>query len=174
MRVLVSAVGTRGDVQPVLALALALRAHGHEPRLAVPPNFTAWAADLGFQATPVGVEMRAPARSAGSPTAHSPAPPPRPEDMIRDLVADQFAQLALAAPGCDVIVGAGAHQFAARSIAERVGAAYVNAVYAHVHPLARPAAGAQRARSGCRATARTTPGAGRPTRGRGTSVSSAA
>ncbi|MEO8084474.1 MAG: nucleotide disphospho-sugar-binding domain-containing protein, partial [Ardenticatenales bacterium] len=54
----------------------------------------------------------------------------RPEDMIRDLVADQFTQLALAAPGCDVIVGAGAFQFAARSIAEHIGAAYVNAVYA--------------------------------------------
>lgn len=37
MRVLVSSLGTRGDVPP--AIALKLRALGQKPRLLVPPNF---------------------------------------------------------------------------------------------------------------------------------------
>jgi vancomycin aglycone glucosyltransferase len=35
MKVLLSSIGSRGDVQPLLALALELRALGHEPRLCV-------------------------------------------------------------------------------------------------------------------------------------------
>jgi len=42
MRVLLSTVGTRGDVQPVQALEV--RALGHEVRVAVPPNGAAVAA----------------------------------------------------------------------------------------------------------------------------------
>jgi vancomycin aglycone glucosyltransferase len=41
----------------------------------------------------------------------------------------------VAATGCDIILGANAHQYAARSIAELHGIPYVNAVYA---PTALP------------------------------------
>jgi vancomycin aglycone glucosyltransferase len=51
MRVLLSVVGTRGDVQPVLALALRVREHGRDVHLCIPPNFIEWAAGLGFAAT---------------------------------------------------------------------------------------------------------------------------
>jgi len=43
VRVLLTAVGTRGDVQPALALALELRNLGHEVRLCISPNFVDWA-----------------------------------------------------------------------------------------------------------------------------------
>lgn len=119
MRVLVSSVGTRGDVQPAIALALELRALGHALHLCVPPNFTAWAAELGLEASPIGVEMRAPAPGA--------APV-----KIPDLITDQFDAVGAAAEGCDLIVGAGAHQYAARSIAELRGVPFVVAVYAPV------------------------------------------
>ena len=124
MRALLSVVGTRGDVQPVMALALEARALGHEVRLCVPPNFIDWAQSLGFTATPVGIEMRAPRAGAPSP------PPP-----IPDLIADQFDSVGAAAKGCDVILGANAHQYAARSIAELLGIPYLNALYA---PTALP------------------------------------
>jgi hypothetical protein len=59
MRVLVSAVGTRGDVHPAVAFALELRRLGHDVRLCVSPSFVEWVSGLGFaEATPVGVEMR--------------------------------------------------------------------------------------------------------------------
>ena len=43
LRALLAAVGTRGDVQPALALALALRKLGHAVRLCISPNFVATA-----------------------------------------------------------------------------------------------------------------------------------
>src|SRR5438128_12213988 len=47
MRVLIAALGSRGDVQPGLALALALRRAGHEAVVSAPPDFSAWSAQLG-------------------------------------------------------------------------------------------------------------------------------
>lgn len=46
-KVLLAACGTRGDVQPFLALAVALRRHGHHPLLAAPSSYTADAAAYG-------------------------------------------------------------------------------------------------------------------------------
>jgi len=50
MRALLAAVGTRGDVQPALALALELRKLGHAVRLCISPNFVDWAKSLGLEA----------------------------------------------------------------------------------------------------------------------------
>ena len=123
MRVLLSVVGTRGDVQPVLALAVRVRERGHDVRLCIPPNFIAWAAELGFAATSVGIEMRAPRPGAA------------PVTPIPDLIADQFDSIGPAAQHCDVILGANAHQYAAPSIAELRDIPYINALYA---PTALP------------------------------------
>jgi vancomycin aglycone glucosyltransferase len=124
MIVLMSSVGTRGDVQPVVALALAARSLGHQVRLCVPPNFIDWVTGLGFAATPIGIEMRAPRRGAAAPAVIP--------DLIPDLITDQFDSVGSAARGCDLIVAGGAHQYAARSIAEANGVRYVVAVYAPV------------------------------------------
>ncbi|MDB5034220.1 MAG: gtfE [Chlorobi bacterium] len=120
MRVLISSVGTRGDVQPAVALALEVGRLGHEVRMCVPPNFTDRVTSLGFEATPVGIEMRAPRAGAG---LAAPA-------VIPDLITDQFDAIGSAADGCDLILGGGAHQYAARSIAELRGIPCVIAVYA--------------------------------------------
>ncbi|HET9160175.1 MAG TPA: nucleotide disphospho-sugar-binding domain-containing protein [Caulobacteraceae bacterium] len=117
MRILISCVGTRGDVQPALALALALRGLSQDVRLCVPPNFVGRASDLGFAARPIGIEMRAP----------RPGEAPQP---IPDLIKDQFDVVTAAAEGCDLIVGAGAHQYAVRSAAEVRGVPSAVAVYA--------------------------------------------
>lgn len=127
MRALLSAVGTRGDVQPVIALAIEVRKLGHDVHLCVPPNFIEWTQALGFPATSVGVEMRAPRRGATGPSATPTA--------IPDLIANQFETIGAAAEGRDIILGANAHQYAAPSIAELRGIPYVNAVYA---PTALP------------------------------------
>ncbi|XXY45059.1 glycosyltransferase [Sorangium sp. So ce269] len=133
MRVLLTGVGTRGDVQPVVALAAEMRRRGHDVRLCVPPNFIDWVGGLGFTATPIGIAMRQPSGAAAA-QASTPTP-----EQIRALVAhlvrDQFDATASAAEGCDVIVAGGAHQYAARSIAERLGIPSVVAVYA---PVALP------------------------------------
>jgi len=109
-----------------MALALEVRRRGCDVRLCIPPNFIELADALGFLATPVGIEMRAPRAADGD----KPAPVP-----IPDLVTDQFERIGAAAEGCDIILGANAHQYAARSIAELYGIPYVNALYA---PTALP------------------------------------
>ncbi|MDI1446015.1 glycosyltransferase [Polyangium sp. 6x1] len=131
MRVLLTGVGTRGDVQPVVALAVEMRRRGHDVRLCIPPNFIDGAGALGFTATPIGIAMRAPSGAA----AQAPPTPEQLRALLEHLAKDQFDATASAAEGCDVIVAGGAHQYAARSIAERRGIPSVVALYA---PVALP------------------------------------
>ena len=58
LRVVLASVGSRGDVQPMLALAQALVARGHVPVIAAPPNFDSWVRSLGFDYAPLGVDMQ--------------------------------------------------------------------------------------------------------------------
>ena len=130
MRVLIAAVGTRGDVQPALALALELRKLGHAVRLCISPNFVDSAKALGLEAVPMGVEMRMPGRKSGAMPTLTPEELRRLRQSMPDLIADQFKTIGAAVDGCDVIVGANAHQYAAPSIAEHAGIGCVTAVYA--------------------------------------------
>ncbi|AHG93717.1 glycosyl transferase family 28 (plasmid) [Gemmatirosa kalamazoonensis] len=126
MRVLLSTIGSRGDVQPLVALGLALRALGEEVRLCVPPDFREWIEELGLPVTPIGPELRSTGR------ARPDAAPPTLEQrrqMLEGMVAAQFETIAAAAEGCDVIVGATVLQIAAPSVAERMGIPYVFAAY---------------------------------------------
>jgi UDP:flavonoid glycosyltransferase YjiC (YdhE family) len=52
MKVLISSIGSRGDVQPILALALELRALGHNVSLCVAPNFKDWIESFGLSCAP--------------------------------------------------------------------------------------------------------------------------
>jgi len=131
MRALLTAVGTRGDVHPAIALALELRKLGHAVRLCISPNFVDWATSLGLEAVPMGVEMRMPRKSAAMPKL-TPEELRRLRESMPDLITDQFETIGAAASGCDVIVGANAHQYAAPSIAEHMGIGCVTAVYAPV------------------------------------------
>jgi vancomycin aglycone glucosyltransferase len=128
MRVLLSTIGSRGDVQPLVALALELRALGQEVRLCVPPDFRDWIDGLGLPVTPIGPELRK--LTASSPPA-KPAPlsPELRRQMVEATVATQFETIAAAAEGCDVVVGATALQIAAPSVAERMGIPYFFAAY---------------------------------------------
>lgn len=56
MRFLIAAFGTRGDVQPAMAVALALRAEGHVCDVFVPPSSIEWVRSLGLEATAVGLD----------------------------------------------------------------------------------------------------------------------
>src|SRR5437763_2716056 len=126
MRVLLSTIGSRGDVQPLVALGRALRSLGQQVRLCVPPDFRAWIEELGMPVVSIGPELRYTGKESAS------APPITPEQrrqMIEGTVATQFETITSAAHGCDVIVGATALQIAAPSIAEKMGIPYVFAAY---------------------------------------------
>jgi vancomycin aglycone glucosyltransferase len=137
MRVLLSTIGSRGDVQPLVALAAQLTALGQNVHLCVPPDFREWIESLGMPVTPIGPEVRkatvssppippAPAPSAAAPSAPS---PDRRRQLAEATVATQFETIARAAEDCDMIVAATALQIAARSVAENLGIPYVFAAY---------------------------------------------
>jgi vancomycin aglycone glucosyltransferase len=66
MKVLLAPHGTRGDVQPLVALAFGLRARGHEPSFLAPDNFVAWIRSCGFPCEPNGVDVHAHLTSSGA------------------------------------------------------------------------------------------------------------
>jgi len=126
MRVLLSTIGSRGDVQPMVALASHLQSLGQEVHLCVPPDFREWIEGLGMSVTPIGPTLRPTGKS--NPMATRITPEQR-RQMIEGTVAAQFATVGEAARGCDVIVGATALQIAAPSIAETLGVPYVFAAF---------------------------------------------
>jgi vancomycin aglycone glucosyltransferase len=146
MRVLLSTIGSRGDVQPLVALALALRALGQEVRLCVPPDFREWIESLGLPVTPIGPELRGTGKarpSAARPTLE------QLRQLAEGTVATQFETISAAARGCDLIVGATELQIGAPSVAEQMGIPYVFAAYCpavlpspHHAPPVLPMAGA--------------------------------
>lgn len=52
MEIILTASGTRGDVQPALALAYGLRDAGHQVRIIAGSNFTSWVETHGFTCLP--------------------------------------------------------------------------------------------------------------------------
>jgi vancomycin aglycone glucosyltransferase len=130
MRVLLTTIGSRGDVQPLVALASQLKTRGHDVRLCAPPDFLEWIESLGIPSIPIGPEVRrfAAARPMGTPARSAPTPEQR-QQMADATVATQFETLTAAAEGCDIIVAATALQVAARSIAEKMGIPYVFVAY---------------------------------------------
>ena len=105
MRVLFSTIGSRGDVQPAVALAAHLKALGHEVRVCVPPDFREWVENPGIPVTPIGPEVRR--FAASRPTGTQPQTPltaAQRRQMMEATVAAQFETLTSAAQECDVIV----------------------------------------------------------------------
>ncbi|WP_211240040.1 glycosyltransferase, partial [Promicromonospora kroppenstedtii] len=59
MRHVFALVGSRGDVQPALAVALELRRRGHEVVTGVAPNLVPLAVRLGLDPVPLGIDSAA-------------------------------------------------------------------------------------------------------------------
>ncbi|HYQ65385.1 glycosyltransferase [Actinophytocola sp.] len=129
MRVLLSTYGTRGDVEPLVALAVRLRELGVAVRMCAPPDpeFVERLAGQRIELVPVGPAMR----SLIGGTA-----PPSAADLSRyrtELVHAQFEIFPTAAQGCDALVAAGLAQIGARSVAEAAGIHYVYVSYSAVN-----------------------------------------
>ncbi|HUQ61910.1 glycosyltransferase [Lentzea sp.] len=119
MRFLLSTIGSRGEAQPVTALAVRLTALGHDVEVVAPPDFEELVTGNGVGFTPVGPVLR-------TVTAIKPADLPK---LAEESVKEQFRVVTKAARGADVLVAGGALQHATRSVAESVGARYVYASF---------------------------------------------
>jgi sterol 3beta-glucosyltransferase len=58
MRIALLTTGTRGDVQPYVALGKGLAARGHEVVLAAPDDFASWIEGHGLAFHPMGIDMQ--------------------------------------------------------------------------------------------------------------------
>jgi vancomycin aglycone glucosyltransferase len=129
MRILLSSIGSRGDVQPLVALGTELQALDHRARLCVAPNFKEWIESYGLECAPIGPDLR---KLTGGSVPGKPVlqfTEEQLQQMAEQSVRDQFRVIGEAAQGCDLVVGAGALQLALRSIAEAQNTPYVFAAY---------------------------------------------
>lgn len=126
MRVLLSTYGSRGDVQPVAALAVQLQVLGAEVRVCAPadPEFAVLLADAGVPMVPAFSPVRGWIETAKQSGLDLPR-------LAARMVTGQFDVLAAAAEGCDAIVATGLFPSvaAAQSVAETQGIRYVFAAF---------------------------------------------
>jgi vancomycin aglycone glucosyltransferase len=130
MKVAMSSVGSRGDVQPTLALALELQSLGHSAVLCVAPNFKKWVESFGVACIPLGQDLE----QFTTNNVRSKRKHPRAEmrKQVPESVRENFRVLGDAARGCDMVVVGGALQVAGRSIAEWLKRPYVYATFCPV------------------------------------------
>ncbi|MEE1802891.1 glycosyltransferase [Streptomyces sp. JV176] len=141
MRVLLSTYGSRGDVEPLVGLAMRLRELGGEVRVCAPPDedFVARLAGVGVELVPAGPSARALTKAA--------PPPSSLPQRAAEVAAGMVDAVTAAADGCDVVVATGVYPAvaAARSVAEKLGIRSVHVTFQqltlpspHRPPLAYP------------------------------------
>jgi vancomycin aglycone glucosyltransferase len=139
--VLLTTWGSRGDVEPLAGLAVALRGLGAQARVCAPPDeeFASLLARVDVPLVPLGPTVRSVVAGTKPPTA---------QDAFRlapELVAARFDTLGAAAEGCDALLATGLMPAGARDVAENLGIRYVLACFhllglpsRHFPPGARP------------------------------------
>jgi vancomycin aglycone glucosyltransferase len=135
--VFLAGFGSRGDVEPLIALAVAIRNEGAEAVVCVPPDeeFESRLAEHGVPFVAFGQSVRDLVTSGR-------ADPPA---VAAALVGEWFGPIARAAKGSDVLVATGLMPAGARSVAETLGLRYVLAMFhtislpsPHRRPAGRP------------------------------------
>ena len=121
MRIVLATFGSRGDVQPILALALALGSAGHDVLVAGPPEKAAWAKELGCNYHPLGRNITA--FIDGLKNAHSFVPAIEFVKFVRYEAISQFNSLPDIIKGADLVIGASL-MFGLASIAESMNIPY--------------------------------------------------
>lgn len=123
MRVLLSTYGSRGDVEPLAALAVQLQILGIEAVVSAPPDqeFADLLARAGVPLAPAFMPIRQWVSERAKPASAADF-----HRLASDMMTAQFAAISAAAEGCDAIVATGLFPSAsaARSVAERVGLIY--------------------------------------------------
>lgn len=132
MRVLLSTFGSRGDVEPMAALAAQIRAMGAEPIVCAPPDpeFAELVSRAGGTLAPAYTPVR---QFVADALANRP-PMTLPERAALVLKA-QYGAISTAAEGCDAVLAAGLFPStaAARCVAEARGLPYVYATYCPIY-----------------------------------------
>jgi len=122
MRVLLSTYGSRGDVQPLVALGQALQSVGAEPLISAPADaeFVDLLEQEGLPLAPAFMPVRQWIEQAKQSGLRLP-------QLASKMVPAQFDAIAAAAEGCDAIVATGLFPSvaAAQSVAEKLGIPFI-------------------------------------------------
>lgn len=131
MRVVLTAWGSRGDVEPLAGLAVGLRELGAEVRVCVPADeeFAQLLDRAGVPLVPLGPTVRSIVTRPKPPGAAAAF------QLAPELVAARFDTLTTAAEGSDVLLATGLMPSGARSVAEKLGVRYAFACF---HPFGLP------------------------------------
>jgi vancomycin aglycone glucosyltransferase len=125
VRVLLSTYGSRGDVEPMAALAVRLRELGAEVRVCAPPDqeFVDLLAGVGVPMVPVYQSARA--------LTKAPPPASAMSQRAAEVIASQLDAVTAAAEGCDVLVATGMlpAMAGALSVAEKLGIPSVSVTF---------------------------------------------
>jgi UDP:flavonoid glycosyltransferase YjiC (YdhE family) len=121
LKIVLVTFGSRGDVQPMMALSLALKSAGHEVLLAAPPEKAAWAAEMKCPFRPLGGNFTAFVDSMTD--AHSLHSAIRFASHMRKELKAQFDILPAIVKGADLVVGASL-AFALSTVAESMAIPY--------------------------------------------------
>jgi UDP:flavonoid glycosyltransferase YjiC (YdhE family) len=121
MKIVLATFGSRGDVQPMVALSLALNSAGHDVLLAAPPEKAVWAEKLGCRFHPLGGDVTA--FIDGMEDAHSLSSAFRFLSYVHKEVRAQFDILPKIIAGADLAVGSSL-ALALSTVAESMGIPY--------------------------------------------------
>ena len=121
MKIVLATFGSRGDVQPMLALSLALQSAGHQVLLAAPPEKEEWAQQLGCPFQPLGSDITAFIDTMKD--AHSIRTAIHFIQYLRKEFISQFHIFPKIIAGADLVVGASLVG-ALSSVAESMGIPY--------------------------------------------------
>lgn len=134
MDIVLLSYGSRGDVQPYVALARALRLIGHQVRLVAPPNFAALTTDHGiaFASSGADIEAHLRARIQDLPQSSNVV---RSlwglRDELRSLIDDSARDTWQAAQGASLVIGQGP---ASAGVAEGLGVPFVDVLLQPLTP----------------------------------------
>lgn len=125
-RITIIASGTRGDVQPAIALGKALQAGGYQVKLVASPNFRGWIEAHGLTAAPAQVNVQAVMESEGGREWVERGHNPLVQMRVMKKLLDKFGwQLIMegweACQGADAIISSFTSDAFAVSIAEKLG-----------------------------------------------------
>ena len=121
MKICIATYGSRGDVQPIIALAILLQKAGHRVRLAAPPENGNWVRSFGVSFAAVGDSFMD--FAAEHPDVHSPTTAPPFVRFLRSQAQSQFRQFPPVIAGADLALGCSL-VFGLPSAAEAMGVPY--------------------------------------------------
>jgi UDP:flavonoid glycosyltransferase YjiC (YdhE family) len=144
MRIGLIAFGTRGDVQPILALAKGVNAAGHSARVIAPANFEDWVRGHGLDFAPIHVDIQAMMQSDVGVAWVEARTPQEELAMMKQLFGSIGQQSAhdtmAAAQDLNLLIAGLTSDCFGRTIAEKLGLQYAIALLQPMGPTRSGAA----------------------------------